>query len=114
METIINSVLPYSSMPTFNEKVWNIITRIPKGKVSTYRDVAHALNTRAYRAVGTALSKNPNAPQVPCHRVVNSSGIVGKYSGGDGTSTKIALLKAEGIEFENGKVKNLSKVLYTF
>ena len=101
-------------MSAFNEKVWKIITKIPKGKVTTYKHVAHALNTRAYRAVGTALSKNPDAPIVPCHRIVNSDGRIGNYSGGDGTITKIALLKQEGIEFENGKVKNLSKVLYTF
>ncbi len=101
-------------MLTFNEKVWKIITKIPKGKVSTYKDVAHALNTRAYRAVGTALSKNPDAPHTPCHRIVNSDGRIGNYSGGDGTVTKIALLTSEGIEFENDKVKNLSKVLYTF
>jgi methylated-DNA-[protein]-cysteine S-methyltransferase len=59
---------------TFNQKVWAITARIPRGKVAIYADVASALGSRGYRAVGNALNRNPYAPQVPCHRVVGSDG----------------------------------------
>ena len=61
----------------FTEKVYNITKRIPKGKISTYGEIAKALNSKAYQAVGSALHKNPYAPIVPCHRVINSNGKIG-------------------------------------
>ncbi len=67
---------------------------IPKGKVLTCQQVAQkAGRPRAYRAVGTILSKNTDST-VPCHRVIKSDGSVGGYNGLRGE--KIALLKAEG------------------
>ena len=54
----------------FNEKVWQLTKKIPKGKVTTYKLIAQKLKTKAYRAVGQALKRNPHAPKVPCHRVV--------------------------------------------
>jgi len=65
----------------FNQRVWNLCKRIPKGKVTTYKLISEKLGTKAYRAVGNALRKNPYAPEVPCHRVVNSDGSVGGYKG---------------------------------
>ena len=62
---------------SFAEKVYKLTAKIPKGKVSSYREIAHALNCKAYRAVGSALNKNPYAPKVPCHRVIKSSGNIG-------------------------------------
>lgn len=97
---------------SFNEKVWELTKKIPKGKVSTYREIAHALNTKAYQAVGNALNKNPHAPLVPCHRVVPSDGSIGGFA--HGPKKKMELLKKEGIEFEKDNVKNFSKVLYRF
>jgi len=95
----------------FSNKVYNIVKKIPKGKVSTYKNVAKALNCKAYRAVGTALNKNPYAPKVPCHRVINSNGYVGGFA--KGTNAKIRLLKSEGIEIRNNKI-DLKKYLHTF
>ena len=66
----------------FNEKVWNICKKIPKGKISTYKEIALVLNCKAYRAVGNALNKNPYAPIVPCHRVINSDGKIGDFAKG--------------------------------
>jgi methylated-DNA-[protein]-cysteine S-methyltransferase len=86
----------------FQEKVLNLLKKIPKGKVTTYKSLAHKLNTKAYRAVGTALNKNPNPIKVPCHRVINSSGQVGKYALGQ--EKKIQLLKSEGIIIKNNKI----------
>ncbi|MBS3102876.1 methylated-DNA--[protein]-cysteine S-methyltransferase [Candidatus Woesearchaeota archaeon] len=98
---------------SFFERVYNLTRKIPEGRVSTYRDIAHALNSKAYRAVGTALAKNPYAPKVPCHRVVNSDGSVGNYSGKDGKKGKIEILRKEGVGVRNGKI-NLSRNMFIF
>ena len=95
----------------FNTRVWEACKRIPKGKVSTYKELANALDTKAYRAVGNALNKNPYAPVVPCHRVINSDGNVGGFA--KGASAKIALLEKEDIEIIDGKI-NLEKFLFRF
>ena len=87
---------------TFNQKVWAITARIPRGKVMTYRDVAKALGSDGYRAVGNALNKNPYAPAVPCHRVVGSDGSLTGFAGG--LAKKRRLLREEGIPFAGTKV----------
>lgn len=97
----------------FNEKVWKLTKKIPKGKVTTYKELAKALNTKAYRAVGTALKKNPYAPKVPCHRVVNSDGTIGGYKGKKNSKEKIKILKKEGIEIKNNRI-DLKKYLFQF
>ena len=61
-----------SSAMSFDQKVWAVTSRIPKGKVATYAWVARQLRSKGYRAVGGALNRNPFAPKVPCHRVVGS------------------------------------------
>src|SRR3989344_4483691 len=99
----------------FNEKVYELTRKIPKGKVSTYKSIADALGVKAYRAVGNALKKNPYAPDVPCHRVLNSKG---ELHGFQGKKTKTALdnkkrlLEQEGIEFRGNSVVNFKKVFY--
>ena len=95
----------------FNEKCYNLLQKVPKGKVTTYREIAHALNTKAYRAVGNAMHKNPHAPKVTCHRVVKSNGGIGGYT--EGTKNKIKLLRKEGIIIKNNKI-DLKKYLYKF
>ena len=72
--------------------------------------IAAALHSRGYRAVGMAMSRNPNAPRVPCHRVVRSSGNVGGYA--FGVKKKVAILRAEGIEIVNNRVVDLQKFLF--
>ena len=89
-------------MKSFNEKVYEILKKVPKGKVTTYKVLANKLNTKAYRAVGNAMNKNPYAPQVPCHRVIKSNGEVGGFA--TGTMNKIKLLKKEGVKIEKGKI----------
>lgn len=93
----------------FVERVYMATKRIPRGRVSTYKEVARALDSRAYRAVGNALNKNPYAPFVPCHRVVNSTGFVGGFA--TGTDRKISLLRKEGVNVQN-KVVDLRKYMY--
>lgn len=87
---------------TFNERCYSILKRVPKGKVITYKALAHALNTKAYRAVGNAMNKNPYAPKVPCHRVVGSDGSMTGFA--SGIPAKVKMLKNEGIQVKNNKV----------
>ncbi len=94
-------------MPTFNERVWNVAKRIQKGKISTYKEIAHALGCRAYRAVGQAMNKNPHAPIVPCHRVVASDGSLGGFA--HGARKKALLLAQEGIEVQKGRIVDFNK-----
>lgn len=97
---------------SFSEKCYSLLRKVPRGKITTYKDIAEAMGTKAYRAVGTAMNKNPYAPEVPCHRVVNSNGEVGGFA--NGTSKKIEMLKKEGIPIKDNKVENFEKYLYKF
>ena len=84
----------------FQLKVWNYLKKIPKGQIRTYLEVAKAIKRpKSVRAVANAIGKNPNAPKIPCHRVIRSDGKLGGYSGPGGTKTKKKLLKSEGIIF---------------
>ena len=93
----------------FNEKVYKLCKKIPKGKVSTYKEMANALNTKAYRAVGNALRNNPYAPIVPCHRVVKSNGELGGFEGKLNSKKKLTLLRNEGIKIKDGKIMEFGK-----
>ncbi len=87
----------------FQQKVYEAILTIPKGKVTTYEAVGRKIGTRAYRAVGRALGANPILLLVPCHRVIGSDrGLTGF---GGGIDLKRRILEAEGVEFEGKKVK---------
>lgn len=96
----------------FYEKIYAIARKIPRGKVTTYKALASLAGSRAYRAVGTAMNKNPysvkkkNQIHVACHRVINSDGRVGGFA--SGTKKKIAMLRKEGVEVKNNRV-NLQK-----
>jgi methylated-DNA-[protein]-cysteine S-methyltransferase len=93
----------------FSERCYSALLKIPRGKVTTYKEIAKALHSKAYRAVGNAMNKNSHAPIVPCHRVVKSNGEVGGFA--SGTKKKIIMLKKEGVEIIRGKI-NLKKYLY--
>ena len=95
---------------TFNQKVWAMTARVPRGQVTTYAQIAKALGTKGYRAVGNALNRNPYAPTVPCHRVVGSNGSLTGFA--HGIEKKRAMLQREGVRLRNGKV-DLSDV-FTF
>jgi methylated-DNA-[protein]-cysteine S-methyltransferase len=79
----------------FEQAVYRVVARIPRGRTMTYAQVARAIGRpRAVRAVGNALNRNPFAPRVPCHRVVRSDGSLGGFA--DGPRKKKRLLRAEG------------------
>ena len=95
----------------FNQKVWNLCKKIPKGKVSTYKIIANVLGNKAYRAVGQALNKNPYK-EVPCHRVVASTGHLHGFA--SGLEKKKKLLEKEGVAIKNYTVVNFEKLLHKF
>lgn len=97
---------------SFNEQCYQLLLKVPLGRVTTYKAIAEALNSKAYQAVGNAMNQNPNPITVPCHRVVNSNGGIGGYA--FGTEKKIALLSEEGVQIENNKVKDFESHLFTF
>jgi AraC family transcriptional regulator of adaptative response/methylated-DNA-[protein]-cysteine methyltransferase len=67
----------------FQLKVWETLLKIPMGQLSTYGNIAKQIDIpKAARAVGTAVGDNPVAFLIPCHRVIQSSGIFGGYHWG--------------------------------
>jgi O-6-methylguanine DNA methyltransferase len=81
-------------MTQFTNKVLAAVKKIRRGQTATYKEIAKlAGNPRAYRAVGNILNRNYN-PEIPCHRVVRSSGKPGGYN--RGAKKKLELLKKEG------------------
>ncbi len=89
-------------MNSFQEKVYEIVKKIPKGEVLTYKEVAiFSGKPKAWRAVGNFLNKNRDK-KLPCHRVIRSNGRVGGYN--RGIRKKISLLKEEGVIIRRGRV----------
>ena len=79
----------------FQLKVWQSLLAIPMGELTTYGAIAQAIdNPKASRAVGTAIGSNPIAFLIPCHRVIQSSGVFGNYMWG--ATRKTAIIGWEG------------------
>ncbi|MDR3112166.1 MAG: MGMT family protein [Elusimicrobiota bacterium] len=86
----------FKNYPTFYVNVWKECFKIPAGKTLSYAQLANKLGyPKAARAVGMALSKNPFAPIIPCHRVIRSDGKLGGYSASGGLKKKSQMLKYE-------------------
>ena len=98
-------------MKSFNEKCYELLRKVPRGNVTTYKEIARALNSKGYRAVGNAMNKNPYAPKVACHRVVKSDGSIGGFA--HGSKKKIELLKREGVKIEKDRI-DLDRYLFRF
>ncbi len=104
-------------MKLTSERVYELLRQIPKGKVTTYKLIAAACGSKAYRAVGQILRCNPDAPRTPCHRVVSSRGTIGGFMGAtDGAfiRKKRKLLMNEGITFDGARIRDFEKLLHTF
>ncbi len=101
-------------MPTpFQERVYAALRLIPRGQVTTYKQLAAWLGCRSCRAVGQALKRNPYAPQVPCHRVIASDLTPGGFMGrrtGPALRRKLELLAEEGVRFQAGKLAEPGRV----
>lgn len=101
----------------FSERVYGKLSLVPRGRVTTYQELAKSIGSLAYRAVGTAMRCNPYAPTVPCHRVVKSDGTIGWFRGqktGETVDEKIKMLTAEGVKIVDGKIQNFNEVKYSF
>lgn len=79
----------------FQQRVWELIDRIPYGQTTTYGEMAEELGDPALaREVGAAVGRNPLSIVVPCHRVVGKDGKLTGYAGG--LERKRFLLELEG------------------
>jgi len=97
---------------SFDEKCYQLLQRVPEGRVTTYKELAEAVGIRAYRAVGQAMNRNPRLIKVPCHRVVCKNGEIGGYA--LGVKKKIELLQSEGVEIKGDRVVGMDGILYRF
>ena len=97
-------------MKNFNEKCYELLRKVPRGKVVTYKEIARALNSKAYRIVGRAMKKNKNR-KISCYKVVKSNGEIGGFN--RGIKEKIRLLRKDGIIIKNNKV-HLKKYRWRF
>ena len=99
----------------FNEKCYELLRKVPKGKVTTYKALAEKLGSKAYRYVGKVMNKNPYSfnkkGDVPCHRVVGFNGFLVGFA--YGLKKKEEMLNSEEVEIKNGKV-DLDKYGYKF
>ena len=87
------------------ELIYDVVRRIPRGKVATYGQVAMlAGNPHWSQVVGYALHVNPDPATIPCHRVVNRYGEPSRAFVFGGINEQILLLEAEGVEFTEGRV----------
>ncbi len=90
---------------TLENKIFEIIKEIPRGKVASYKQIALKVKDKNYsRLVGRIIATNKNWPEVPCHRIVYASGKIGNWSLKGGAKRKKDLLKSEGIVIKNNRV----------
>ncbi|MDB4849981.1 MGMT family protein [Nitrosopumilus sp.] len=95
------------------QKVYKKLLDVPKGKITTYGDLAKAVGLKnGQRLIGKIMSNNPYPVLVPCHRVVMSTGKIGGYA--YGKIVKMKILSDEGIEITNGKIESFDKKLFKF
>ena len=97
----------------FERKVYNVVKRVPRGRVTTYGLLAREVGCGSCRAIGQALKRNPYAPRIPCHRVIASDLTIGGYSGrvtGKEIGRKLELLKSEKVFFHCGKLIDSNRI----
>lgn len=105
MEPAAMALLASGKQPLtpFQLNVLQALCKVPRGKVTTYTNLAQHVQCGSRQAVGQALRRNPYAPQVPCHRVVAHSRSMGGFGGArDGVKIdkKRQMLKEEGVLFD--------------
>lgn len=98
-------------MKTF-KKIYEIVSKIPKGKVMTYKQVARLCQINNPRVIGFALHANKNPREIPCHRIVSSKGKFAKGYAFGGPKTQKEKLISEGVIFLDEQTVNLEKSLF--
>ena len=95
------------------EKVYKKLLDVPKGKVTTYKELANSVGLKnGQRIIGKIMNKNKYPVIIPCHRVVMSNGEIGGYAYGD--KPKAKMLSNEGIKIQNGKILDFKNSVYRF
>ena len=98
---------------SFFEKVYEVVKKIPKGRVATYGQIAClAGSPRSARQVGYALHVNPEPFVIPCHRVVNRFGSLAPAFAFGGVEVQAALLRDEGVEVTDDGFVDLEKYIW--
>ena len=96
----------------FYERVYEIVCKIPEGKVTSYGAIANFLGAkRSARLVGYAMN-NSHSKNVPAHRVVNRKGLLTGKHHFDGTNLMQQLLENEGVEVIDNQIQNLESVFW--
>lgn len=95
------------------EKIYAVVSSIPKSKVMTYKQVSDIIGIKNPRIVGFALHKNKNPQKIPCHRVVHSNGSLAKGYTFGGPLKQKGKLKKEGVYFLENKRVDLKNSLYS-
>ncbi len=102
-----------ATLSPYQQAILRILAEVPRGKVTTYGDLAQELarrdpkwSPRASRAVGTTMRNNLCGPQIPCHRVIKSDGGIGNFRGGEegAVDEKIRMLRDEGVKVVNRRI----------
>lgn len=96
----------------YQQNLQRLLLKVPRGKVTSYKELARAMNTRGYRFVGQLLHKNPEPDKYPCYKVVRSDGTLGGFALGQ--KEKVRRLEADGIMVKNGKVCDFPQKLHRF
>ena len=92
------------------EKIYEVVKRIPEGKVASYGQVAAAAgNPRWSRVVGYALHSNPSPGEIPCHRVVTKDGSLAQSFAFGGAEIQRMLLESEGVTFVDSVTVDIEK-----
>lgn len=109
----MSKLLKTNAQPSaFAENVYQKLREVPVGWVTTYQDLAKAVTCRSAQAIGQVLRRNPYAPQVPCHRVVNSRGELHGFNGQQSLvelAHKQRLLEKEGLAIIDGKIVDFAQ-----
>jgi methylated-DNA-[protein]-cysteine S-methyltransferase len=95
----------------FNDKCYELLKKVPRGKVVTYKEIGRKLRSKAYRAVGNAMNHNKDLKNIHCYRVIKSDGNIGGYA--LGAKKKIQLLRKDGIIVKNNRI-DLKKFGFKF
>ena len=86
-----------------SQLVFDVVAKIPPGKVMTYGQIARLLAIKSPRQIGYILHRNPNPKQYHCHRVINSKGKISSNFAFGGPNAQLGLLQKEGIIFQKNK-----------
>lgn len=98
---VFDQDIVFHSGTEFEQKVWLALKEIPYGETRTYKWLAERVgHPKAVRAVGRALSKNPIPIVLPCHRIIESDGSLGGYSGGIAVKRRLLDLEYYALQSE--------------